>query len=124
MTDFDDRIRGALDADDEMFLAGLDPARGMFRQIGDSMQGPLGRWAKFSFALSIAIGLGLAYALYRAITFDSTDALIGWGLTAIALLIMQGFLKEWMFARLNMLTMLSEVKRLQLQLAMLEEKRG
>ena len=42
----------------------------------------------------------------------------------VALLVMQGFLKEWMFARMNMLTVLAEVKRLQLQVALLEQDRG
>ena len=52
------------------------------------------------------------------------EQLVGWGLTCIALLVMQGFLKEWMFARMNMLTLLAEVKRLQLQVALLADKRG
>ena len=124
MTDIDTRIRGALDADDEAFLAALDPDRGMFQQIGDSMRGPLGGWAKLSFAIAIVIGVALAYAFYRALTFASMEELVGWGLTCIALLVMQGFLKEWMFARMNMLTLLAEVKRLQLQVALLADKRG
>lgn len=124
MTEIDDRIRGALDADDRAFLDSLEPDRGMFRQIGDSMHGPLGGWAKFSFALTVVIGIGLAYAFYRAVTGDSTDAMLGWGLTTIGLLIMQGFLKEWMFARMNMLMVLREMKRLQLQVAELADRNG
>ena len=121
MTNIDERIRGALSEDDRQFLASIDEDRGMFQQIGDSWHGPLGNWARFSFALAIVIGLGLAYAVFRAFTADTTDALLGWGLTCLALLIMQGFLKEWMFARMNMISILKEVKRLQLQVAMLNE---
>ena len=121
MTNIDDRIRGALSEDDRQFLASIDQDRGMFQQIGDSWHGPLGNWARFSFALAIIIGLGLAYAFFRAFTADTTDALLGWGLSCLALLIMQGFLKEWMFARMNMISILKEVKRLQLQFAMLNE---
>lgn len=118
---FDARIAETLGGDDHAFLASLDENRGLFQQIGDSWHGPLGVWARFSFAIAIAIGIGLAFCLYRAVTADSTDALIGWGLTTIGLLIMQGFLKEWMFARMNMLTVLREVKRLQVQVALLNE---
>ncbi len=122
MNTHDERIAAALDADDRAFLDSLETDRGMFQQIGDSWHGPLGGWAKFSFAIAIVIGLGLAYVFYRALTADTTDQIVGWGLTCIALLIMQGFLKEWMFARMNMLTVLREVKRLQVQVAMLGEK--
>lgn len=122
MTPIDDRIRGALDEDDRAFLDSLDDRRGIFRQIGDSWNGPLGGWARFAFAIAIAIGLGLAYALFRAVTANSTDAMLGWGLITLGLLIMQGFLKEWMFARLNLLMVLRELKRVQLQLAELRER--
>ena len=124
MTTIDERIHKALDEDDKAFLASLEADRGMFRQIGDSWKGPLGGWAKFAFAIAIVIGFGLAYSFYRALTADGTDAILGWGLTTVGLLIMQGFLKEWMFARMSMLTVLREVKRLQLQVAMLEEGRS
>ena len=124
MTDKDDRIADALSDDDWAFLETLEEDRGMFQQIGDSMQGPLGWWARFAFVIAIAIGIGLAYSFYRAVTADTTDAILGWGLTSIALLIMQGFLKEWMFARMTMLTLLSELKRLQVQVALLGEARA
>lgn len=122
MTNHDERIAAALDQDDHAFLAGLEADRGMFRQLGDSMKGPLGGWAKFSFAIAIVIGIALAYAFYRAVTADTSDAMTGWGLTCIAFLVMQGFLKEWMFARMNMLTLLAEIKRLQVQVALLGER--
>ncbi|MCK0128970.1 DUF6768 family protein [Erythrobacter sp. F6033] len=118
----DVKITEALGSDDHEFLASLDADRGMFQQIGDSWHGPLGGWARFAFFIAIVIGIGLAYSFYRAVTADSTDILLGWGLTVIGLLVMQGFLKEWMFARMNMLTLLSEVKKLQVQVAMLNDK--
>lgn len=122
MSIIDERIRDALDDDDRAFLDSLDKQNGIFRQIGDSWHGPLGGWAKFAFAISIAMGLALAYAFFRAFTADSTDSMLGWGMTTIGLLVMQGFLKEWMFARVNMLMLLKELKRLQLQLAELAGK--
>lgn len=122
MTIIDDQISSALDDDDRAFLASLDEERGMFRQIGDSMSGPLGGWAKFSFAIAVVIGIGLFYAFYRAVTADAIQPMVGWGMTTLGLLIMQGFLKEWMFARMNLLSVLREVKRLQLQVSMLEKR--
>lgn len=124
MTNPDERITAALDQDDQEFLANLDSNRGLFQQIGDSMHGPLAWWARFAFVIAIAIGIGLAYCFFRALAADTTDAILGWGLTTIGLLIMQGFLKEWMFARMTMLTLLGELKRLQVQVALLGEERA
>ncbi len=124
MTDIDNRIRGALDADDEAFLARLDEGRGMFSQMGDVLAGPLGGWAKLIFAFAIPIGIAVVYCGYRFFTAPGMDQAAWWGLVTLALLIMQGFIKEWFYARMNMLSVLREVKRLQLQVALLEEKRG
>ena len=122
MTDTDDTIAAALSQDDRAFLETLDDHRGMFRQIGDSWSGPLGGWARFSFALAVVIGIALAYTFYRAVTAEALQPMVGWGMSTLGLLIMQGFLKEWMFARLNMIAVLREVKRLQVQVALLAEK--
>ena len=122
MTHTDETIATALSQDDRAFLESLEEDRGMFRQIGDSWSGPLGGWAKLSFALAIAIGIGLAVSFYRAISADTLQPMVGWGLVTLGLLIVQGFLKEWIFARMNMIAVLREVKRLQVQIALLAEK--
>lgn len=122
MTDKDDLITDALDADDKDFLASLDSDRGMFQQIGDSWKGPLGGWAKFAFALSVVIGISFLAIIWQVVhTRDPVEHTL-WAIAALALLIMQGFLKEWMFNRMNMLTILREVKKLQVQVALLSEK--
>jgi hypothetical protein len=39
----------------------------------------------------------------------------------VVAVVMQGFIKDWFFSRMNMLTILREVKRLQVQVAMLND---
>ena len=124
MTDIDDQIRTALDADDRAFLDRLEEDRGMFRQIGDAMGGALGGWAKLMAVASFALGAAMIYTLYQALVAPDVRETVLWSLATIAALIAQGFLKEWFFNRMNMLTVLREVKRLQVQLAMLEDRRG
>ena len=126
MADTDKKITQALDDDDYAFLTKLEADRGLFQQLGDSMQGPLGGWAKLVFGFTFLLGMVLLFVVYQAAT--STDhpmvhAL--WAIAGVALLVVMGFTKEWMFARMNMLTILREVKRLQVQVALLsEEKKG
>ncbi|GMN03155.1 DUF6768 family protein [Erythrobacter sp. MTPC3] len=121
MTDKDDTIAAALSEDDKAFLASLEADRGMFQQIGDTWKGPLGGWAKIAFAVSVVLGIGLLALIWQvAHTRDPVEHTL-WAIAALAVLVMQGFLKEWMFARMNMLTILREVKKLQVQVALLSE---
>lgn len=124
MTDIDDAIRAGLDADDRAFLASLDDERGLFRQLGDSLGGPLGGWAKVVFAMTFVLGILLIASVWQLLTADTTRDQILWATAAMALVMSTGFLKDWLFSRMNMFTVLREVKRLQVQVAMLESKTG
>ena len=122
MTHTDDRIAAALDADDREFLASLDEGRGMFTQIGDVLTGPLGGWSKLIFAVAFVLGIALVYFAYRFFTASGVEDTVQWGMITLAVLMMQGFIKEWFYSRMNMLSILREVKRLQLQVSMLEKR--
>jgi hypothetical protein len=124
MTDIDDAIRAGLDADDRAFLASLDDDRGLFRQLGDSLGGPLGGWAKVVFAMTFVLGIVLFVSVWQLLTAETTRDQILWATAAMALVMSTGFLKDWLFSRMNMFTVLREVKRLQVQVAMLEAKAG
>lgn len=127
-TRIDTRIsRGLSDdtmsADDWAFLESLEDDRGMFQQIGDTWKGPLGGWAKLIFGFTVALGLLFLYVLWNVA--HSTDHPIIhaiWAIAGVAVLVILGFAKEWMFARMNMLTVLREVKRVQLEVVALREE--
>lgn len=123
MTDIDDRIRDVLDEDDRKFLDQLEADRGLWRQIGDSLTGPMGGWAKLIFAVSFLLGIALIYSGWRFFTADAVGDQVTWGLLALAVLMAQGFAKDWFFSRMNMLNILREVKRLQWQIAQLGKER-
>ena len=125
MTDTPDtRIAQALSEDDQAFLDSLEGERGLFTQIGDTWKGPMGGWAKLIFAFTAALGVLFLFVIWKAAT--STDNIAAhtlWAISGVALLVVIGFAKEWMFARMNMLTVLREIKRLQLEVAMLRDER-
>ncbi|MEO0464299.1 MAG: DUF6768 family protein [Pseudomonadota bacterium] len=125
MTDpIDDRITDALSADDRAFLDSLEEDRGMFQQIGDTWKGPLGGWAKLIFGFTVVLGFLFVFVMWKVAT--STDNYVAhtlWAISGVALLVILGFAKEWMFARMNMLTVLREIKRLQIEVALLREER-
>ena len=121
MSTIDERISGALSEDDRAFLASLDEERGLFTQIGDTLTGPLGGWSKLIFVIAIVVGLTMIYAAYRFFTSPGGEDLLFWGLVSLGALMMQGFIKEWFYNRMNMIAVLRELKRLQVQVAMLRE---
>ncbi|QLC20943.1 hypothetical protein HFP51_01320 [Parasphingopyxis sp. CP4] len=122
MTEFDDKLRAALDADDEAFLQELDEGRGMFAQIGDTFAGPLGGWAKLIFFVALVLGIGLLYAVWQLFTADTDRELFIWVTATLALLMAQGFVKQWFFERMNLMTILRELKRIELRVARIEER--
>lgn len=121
MTDIDDRIRGALDEDDRAFLASLED-RGLFRQLGDSLGGPLGGWAKLVFVITFLMSVVMFYAVWQLFQTEDLRETILWASASVVLVMGIGFLKDWLFSRMNMFMILREVKRLQVQVAMLSEK--
>lgn len=123
MTQFDDRLKAELDADDEAFLKELDSDhRGLFAQMGDTLTGPLGGWAKLIFVVAFVLAFVMFYAVYRLIIAETDRELLIWGIAFIGLMLMQGFVKQWFFERMNLMTILRELKRIELRVARMEER--
>ena len=123
MTEFDEKIRGALDADDEAFLKELEQERGLFAQVGDTLTGPLGGWAKLMFVVTFAWTIFMFYALWQMFTVEGTRELILWTAGTLFAAIAIGLIKQWFFDRMNMIAILRELKRIELRVAGLEERK-
>lgn len=122
MTSPDDRIRTALSADDEAFLAELDAERGLFAQIADSFRGPLRNMtivANIGVMIATAVGL---WAVWRMLEADTTRGLILWAAAAWAAWTFQIAVKQWIWGRMQTLSVLRELKRLEYRLARLEDR--
>lgn len=122
MTQVDNRLRAALDADDEAFLNQLDSERGLFAQVGDTLSGPLGGWAKLVFGLAFLLAVVMFYTVYRMVIADSDREFLVWALGALAAFVATGFVKQWFFERMNLNTVLRELKHIELRIARIEER--
>ncbi|NNC71672.1 MAG: hypothetical protein HKN78_02215 [Sphingomonadaceae bacterium] len=122
MTEFDTKLRAALDADDEAFLNELDGDRGMFAQVSDTLSGPLGGWAKLVFVVAILMALVMFYTVYRVAIAETDREFFAWALGALAAFIGTGMIKQWFFERMNLMAMLRELKRIELRIARIEEQ--
>ncbi|MBO9576047.1 MAG: hypothetical protein J7494_09945 [Sphingobium sp.] len=122
MSQLDERLKGALDADDEAFLRRLDEERGLFAQFGDTLAGPLGGWAKLALVNSIVLVAVIVFAVWQMIAAPTDHALILWTAAFLAAFVAQGLLKLWFFQRMNLITVLRELKRIELRVARIEER--
>lgn len=122
MASVDERIRGALSAEDEAFLEALDHERGMFQQMGDSFRGTIGRWMWVVFLFAFAFtGLGFWAVTRMLAATDVRETMLWMGAVGLAALAI-AMLKLWIFNRMNTLTILRELKRIEVRVAGLERR--
>lgn len=120
MTSKDERLRAALAPDDEAFLASLDNGRGLFAQIGESFQGPLRAWTiAVNVGVLVASAVGL-WAIWRMLEAETTRGLILWAAAGWAAWTVQIAGKQWLWDRMNTLSILRELKRIELRITRLE----
>lgn len=124
MSNVDERIRGALDSDDNKFLESLSEDRGVFRQLGDSFHGPMKGWTILINILTFLVTMLGFYAIWGFVNAEGTESLIRWAALGWIAWTAQIALKGWLWDRINMLNILREVKRLELRIAMQEETKA
>lgn len=122
MTDFDSKLRDALDADDEAFLQKLETERGLFTQIGDTFAGPLGGLSKLVFVFLFPMSAFMFYAVWQMFIAEGQRELILWGFGAMASIFAVGLIKQWFYDRMNLTAVLRELKRIELRIAKIEER--
>ncbi len=122
MTDFDDRLTSSLGTDDEEFLKSLEEERGVFTQMFDTFQGPMRFWMVFVFLLSIvffAIAVRSVFGILEAESARNTalwSAAFSFSILAVAML------KIFVWMRMNHLSILRELKKIELRITRLSYK--
>ncbi|MEO0346296.1 MAG: DUF6768 family protein [Pseudomonadota bacterium] len=125
MTDnFDKRLFGELTADDAAFLEQLEEDRGLYTQMADAFAGPMRYWTVFAFVLSLVFFVGALYSLNELWAGPPLResmlwlAMFGWLILAVAMI------KIWFWMRLNQITLLRELKKIELQVSRLSTHGG
>ncbi len=122
MAQFEEALARGLSADDEEFLRDLEDGRGLFAQLGSTFQGPMRLWTMVGgVVIFAATGLGL-YSVWRMLEAETTRALILWAAAGWASWTAQIALKQWVFDRMATLTILRELKKVELRVARLEKQ--
>lgn len=120
----DRRILDDLSAEDRAFLDTLEENRGLYTQLADAFSGPMKFWAAFGFVLSFACAAGAVYMLVRLAAAPPTSEALMWLAGFIALWIGVGLTKIWFWMRMNQVTLLRELKKIELQVVRLAEQQA
>ncbi|SIN60001.1 hypothetical protein SAMN02745824_0541 [Parasphingorhabdus marina DSM 22363] len=124
MTKFDNDLGAALAAEDREFLEDLENGRGLFDQLGATLQGPMRFW---SYLITVVTFLWFCVAIYagwRALEAVELRETVLWAAGFLLSFQAVGLMKMWMFDRMNLLSLLAEMKRIELRVAQLSERQG
>jgi len=124
MSKIDDRILEALDSDDRELMETYTSQRGFFSMLFEPMRGSFGPIAIAAFALMIVVFITLVYSMFQF--FPEQDLLrkLNWMAIGLSMLIVMGLLRLWYFQEISRLSILREMKRLELQVSLLSKKLG
>ncbi len=122
MTQFDNDLSTALSADDEAFLNDLENSRGLFTQLGATLQGPMRFWSYIVGLFSFVFFVLAVYCGWQAIQAEALRETVLWSVGFLVLFQGVSFLKMWLFDRMNLLSLLAEMKKIELRVAQLAER--
>jgi hypothetical protein len=119
MNTLDEAIRNALSKEDAEFLAKLEQEPGPFRQMTDIFRGPL-NWIYVAFLITaIVLAIFGIYSGWRFAVSTELRPLFYWGAITGFCLIVLSVIRIVFFMQINTNRVLREIKRVELQLALL-----
>ncbi len=124
MDKFEQNLSTALDAEDKAFLDDLENGRGLFDQLGATLHGPMRYWSYMVWAFTFVFAVLAFYSGWQAFFSVDVKHTVLWVAVCLGSAQAVGLLKMWMFDRMNMLSMLAELKRIELRVAQLSDKQN
>lgn len=119
MTQFDEELAADIAADDKAFLDDLENGRGLFDQLGATLHGPMRFWSYIVGISTFAFFLLALYCGWQAFQAEQIRETILWSAGFLMLFQSVGLLKMWLFDRMNLLSLLAEMKKIELRVAQL-----
>jgi hypothetical protein len=124
MSNVDDALREALSKEDAELLARLAEEPGSLQQIVGIFQGPL-KWIYLMFLVAaVAMGIGGVYSGWQFALSTELRPLFYWGAVTGFCLVVLAVVRIVFFMQINTNRVLREIKRLELQVALLVTQRN
>jgi len=124
MSKLDEAIREALSTDEAEQLETLVPPKGLFGLMGLTLTGTNGIWAMFGIVIQLAtfaLAVWCGWNLYIA---ETGREMALWGMGFGLFSFWMGIMKLWFLLQMDKQELLREIKRLELQLALVAQQMG
>ncbi len=95
---------------------------GLFDRIAVAFQGGMRHWVILINITALVVGVLIAWTGYRFYLLVDFETPLFWGVCFVVLLVMQGFIKNWIFMEMNRNSIMREVKRVEISIARLSTK--
>jgi len=122
MHKIDEKILEALNSEDKEVINIYVEELGFFGLVAESFRGKL---KAIVFTVIVLVLIFAVILVYSAIQFFSVDGIgmkLNWLAIGLTALIVIGLLRLWYFMELNRISVIREIKRLELQVALLAKK--
>jgi hypothetical protein len=122
MSDIDEKILDALNNEDREAINTYGEELGLFGLVGESFRGKFKAVVIIVFVLVLIFAVILVYSSFKFFSVEDLGLKLNWLAIGLAALFVIGLLRLWYFMELNRLSVIREVKRLELQVSLLSKK--
>jgi phosphoglycerol transferase MdoB-like AlkP superfamily enzyme len=122
MSAIDDKILETLNSEDRKILDSYGKELGLFDLISESFRGKLKALVIAVFLLVLIFAVILIYCAFNFFEVEDLALKLNWLAVGLTALIVIGLLRLWYFMELNRQSVIREVKRLELQIALLVKR--
>lgn len=121
MDDLDKKISDMLNAEEKMMMDSFDE-QGIFGQLGTLFQGKSAWLMMLTFVIGFAFAMVGIFAAWKFAITEELIPMLRWGGLAWLGLFSISLIKLWSWMRMETNRTLREIKRLELQIAMMQSK--
>ncbi len=122
MSAIDDKIRESLNSEDKEVMESYGKELGFFGLIAESFRGKLKAMVITVFLLVLIFAVILVICAVNFFTVEDIALKLNWLAVGLTALIVIGLLRLWYLMELNRLSVIREIKRLELQIALLAKR--
>ena len=122
MNEIDDKILAAIRSETEASLGEYSEELGLFGLVRESFRGALGVWVAVVFVLILVFIGAFVYCAIEFFHAPDISMKLNWLAAGLLAAIIVVTLRLWFFMELNRVSVIREVKRVELQLSLLAGK--